>query len=103
MERTESVVMQVAPSFENIRIKEMETFGNEMLTIKTLPTSSIVAILRKQIADSEGQEGLFYVWTPEEIEAVLQPDDAALFMRLYDVSPGGNFQQTIGDLLPTLG
>jgi len=43
-------------------------------------------------ADSEGEEGLFYVWTPEQIEALLAPDDAALFMRLYDVSPGGNFE-----------
>jgi hypothetical protein len=42
-------------------------------------------------ADSEGEEGLFYVWTPEQIEAALPADDAALFMRLYDVSPGGNF------------
>jgi len=43
-------------------------------------------------ADSEGEEGLFYVWTPEQIEAALAPDDAALFMRLYDVTPGGNFE-----------
>jgi uncharacterized protein YyaL (SSP411 family) len=43
-------------------------------------------------ADSEGEEGLFYVWTPEEVEQLLPPDDAKLFSRLYDVSPGGNFE-----------
>ena len=43
-------------------------------------------------ADSEGEEGLFYVWTPEELEELLEPDDARLFARLYDVSPGGNFE-----------
>ena len=42
-------------------------------------------------ADSEGEEGLFYVWTPAEVEAVAGPD-AALFCRTYDVSPGGNFE-----------
>src|SRR5206468_6637307 len=26
-------------------------------------------------ADSEGEEGKFYVWTPEEIEALLNPDE----------------------------
>jgi uncharacterized protein YyaL (SSP411 family) len=43
-------------------------------------------------ADSDGEEGLFYVWTPEEVEAVLDPRDAHLFARLYDVSPTGNFE-----------
>ena len=43
-------------------------------------------------ADSEGEEGLFYVWTPDELEELLAPDDARLFARLYDVSPEGNFE-----------
>jgi hypothetical protein len=43
-------------------------------------------------ADSEGEEGLFYVWTPEQVESLLEPDDARLFTRLYDVSPSGNFE-----------
>jgi uncharacterized protein YyaL (SSP411 family) len=43
-------------------------------------------------ADSEGEEGKFYVWTPEEIEAVLGAEDAAIFNRAYGVSPEGNFE-----------
>ena len=43
-------------------------------------------------ADSEGEEGTFYVWTPEEVDGALDPDDARLFKRLYDVAPGGNFE-----------
>lgn len=43
-------------------------------------------------ADSEGEEGLFYVWSPREIEATLGPDDAALFCGVYDVTPEGNFE-----------
>jgi len=43
-------------------------------------------------ADSEGEEGKFYVWTPEEIEAVLGVEDAAIFNRAYGVSPEGNFE-----------
>src|SRR5947209_168322 len=45
-----------------------------------------------QDADSEGEEGKFFTWTPGEIEAALAPDDAALFMRYYDVTAGGNFE-----------
>ena len=43
-------------------------------------------------ADSEGHEGLFYVWTPDEIEAVLGEERGATFGRVYDVSDVGNFE-----------
>jgi uncharacterized protein len=43
-------------------------------------------------ADSEGEEGKFYVWTPTEIEGVLDPDDARLALRYWDVTDGGNFE-----------
>ena len=43
-------------------------------------------------ADSEGEEGKFYVWTPDEIEQVLGPDAARRFCYVYDVSPAGNFE-----------
>jgi hypothetical protein len=44
-------------------------------------------------ADSEGEEGVFYLWTPDEVEAAA-PDAAAarLFRRVYDVQAGGNFE-----------
>ena len=43
-------------------------------------------------ADSEGVEGKFYVWTPEELEAVLGPEDAGLAARYWDVTERGNFE-----------
>jgi uncharacterized protein len=43
-------------------------------------------------ADSEGEEGKFYVWTPEELEAVLEPDEANLAARYWDVTGRGNFE-----------
>lgn len=54
-------------------------------------------------ADSEGQEGKFYVWTPEEIRVALKEEAADLFCRVYDVTPTGNFEgQTILNLPKTL-
>lgn len=41
-------------------------------------------------ADSEGEEGKFYVWTTEEIRDVLGPD-ADLFTRVYKATAEGNF------------
>ncbi|MBO0722859.1 MAG: thioredoxin domain-containing protein, partial [Blastocatellia bacterium] len=45
-----------------------------------------------QDADSEGEEGKFFVWTPREVAAVLGEEDARLFCRYYDVSEAGNFE-----------
>jgi len=42
-------------------------------------------------ADSEGEEGKYYVWTPGEIAEVLGPQEAGLFGNVYGVAPGGNF------------
>ncbi|MEC9347600.1 MAG: thioredoxin domain-containing protein [Pseudomonadota bacterium] len=42
-------------------------------------------------ADSEGEEGRFYVWSEAEIDAVLGID-AAVFKRHYDITPNGNFE-----------
>jgi hypothetical protein len=45
-----------------------------------------------QDADSEGEEGKFYVWSPDEIESVLGEADARIFNAYYDVSASGNFE-----------
>jgi uncharacterized protein YyaL (SSP411 family) len=45
-----------------------------------------------QDADSEGHEGKFFVWTVDEIKAVLDEEDAALFCAYYDVTERGNFE-----------
>ena len=43
-------------------------------------------------ADSEGEEGKFYVWTPDELEATLDPDEVSLAARYWDVTERGNFE-----------
>ena len=45
-----------------------------------------------QDADSEGEEGLFFLWTKEEVERQLSAEQARLFCRYYDVTPEGNFE-----------
>ena len=44
-------------------------------------------------ADSEGEEGKFFVWRPEEIEAVVGDEQAQLFCDAYGVTPPGNFEK----------
>jgi uncharacterized protein YyaL (SSP411 family) len=43
-------------------------------------------------ADSEGEEGKFYVWTPDEVDEILGDEAGSIFGRVYDVSDAGNFE-----------
>ena len=43
-------------------------------------------------ADSEGEEGKFYVWTPAEIEEALEPEEAKVGLRYWGVTEAGNFE-----------
>ena len=45
-----------------------------------------------QDADSEGEEGRYYVWTPDEVRAVVGDDAAEVVCRFFDVSEEGNFE-----------
>jgi uncharacterized protein len=45
-----------------------------------------------QDADSEGEEGKFYVWSRKEIIETLGVDEGTAFCALYDVTDGGNWE-----------
>jgi uncharacterized protein YyaL (SSP411 family) len=45
-----------------------------------------------QDADSEGEEGKFFVWTSEGVNAILGERDAGVFSAFYDVTQGGNWE-----------
>ena len=45
-----------------------------------------------QDADSDGVEGKYYVFTPEEVKTVLGAEDGDEFCRLYDITDAGNFE-----------
>ena len=57
-----------------------------------------------QDADSEGEEGRFYVWTPAEIDEVLGAQRGAEIRKLFGVTESGNFEgRNILNLLPREG
>ena len=44
-----------------------------------------------QDADTEGEEGKFYLWTIDEVLDTLPPADAELAVHIYGLKPEGNF------------
>jgi uncharacterized protein YyaL (SSP411 family) len=63
----------------------VEWLGREMTT----PDGAFAASLD---ADSEGEEGKFYVWSENEIVELIGPEAGGFFSRFYDVSHDGNFE-----------
>jgi uncharacterized protein YyaL (SSP411 family) len=42
-------------------------------------------------ADSDGEEGKFYLWSPKQLRETLGADEAEWLMQVYNVTEGGNF------------
>ncbi|MBI5136239.1 MAG: thioredoxin domain-containing protein [Nitrospirae bacterium] len=72
------------PLFAQVAREALDYVAREM----THPEGGFYAA---QDADSEGEEGRFFVWRPGEIDEVLGPD-ADLFCACYGVTEGGNFE-----------
>ncbi len=101
----------LAPHFEkmlydNALLAELylEAFqATHALKYATIARSTLDYVLREmtsaeggffstQDADSEGVEGKFYVWSQEEVLAVLGEELGTLFSQAYDVRPEGNWE-----------
>jgi len=50
------------------------------------------AFYAAQDADSDGEEGKFFVWTREELQAILEPPEFEAFCRFFGVTEAGNFE-----------
>jgi len=72
------------PLYQQRVAETLDWVGREMLTQEGGFASSLDA-------DSEHEEGKFYIWSETEIDALLG-ERAALFKRFYDVSPEGNWE-----------
>ena len=61
-----------------------------MLTELSTPDGGLAASLD---ADSDGEEGKFYVWRPAELDAVLGPQDGEFAARVFGVTATGTFER----------
>ncbi|HLS27106.1 MAG TPA: thioredoxin domain-containing protein, partial [Opitutales bacterium] len=73
------------PLFKAIVEETIEWAEREMLLENGLFAASLNA-------ETDGVEGKFAVWTPDEIEAVLGPDEAKDFCLAYNITEEGNFE-----------
>jgi hypothetical protein len=79
------------PLYADRVAETIEWLLREMRVQATAEGGSAGAYAGTLDADSEGEEGKYYVWTAEEIDRLLGADSAA-FKLAYDVTPGGNWE-----------
>ena len=73
------------PLYRRIVEETLEYIRREM-------TSPEGGFYSAQDADSEGVEGKFFIWLPQEIEDALGEEDGDIVCRYYGVTPHGNFE-----------
>jgi uncharacterized protein YyaL (SSP411 family) len=74
------------PEYRKVAQEVLDYIAREM-------TNPAGAFYSATDADSEGEEGKFFVWTPAEIRQLLSKEDAQLVIRHYGVSERGNFER----------
>ena len=74
-----------AEFFKRIAIETLEYVRREML-------DHAGGFYSSQDADSEGEEGKFFVWTADEVTELLGTENAQIFNFFFDVSVEGNFE-----------
>ncbi len=72
--------------YKRVAVETLEYIRREMLDEEG-------GFYTAQDADSEGVEGKFFIWTPQQIEEILGAEDAQIFNFYYDVSEEGNFEE----------
>jgi uncharacterized protein YyaL (SSP411 family) len=78
-------------AYQVTKNREYENTAREIFTYVLQNMTSIQGgFYSAEDADSEGEEGKFYLWTYDEILSVLH-DEAQLFMKVFTIEPEGNF------------
>ncbi|HIJ40858.1 MAG TPA: thioredoxin domain-containing protein [Deltaproteobacteria bacterium] len=88
------LAMAYMDAFQVIRDKKFENVAREIFTyVLRDMTDPDGGFYSAEDADSQGEEGLFYVWKPEEVKKHLGDEAGTLFCRFYDITEQGNFEE----------
>jgi uncharacterized protein len=82
---SEAHLIAPEPLWQSVVERSVDYLSAEM-------TSAEGGFFAAQDADSEGEEGRFFVWTPEQMREVLPPNEAELALAHFGVTAQGNFE-----------
>lgn len=86
------LAMAYTEAYQATRKEDYKKIAQEIFTyVLRDMTSPEGGFYSAEDADSEGEEGKFYLWSQEEIRQLLGKDDGDLFMKIYNFERDGNF------------
>jgi len=85
MALTETYLATADPDYARMVQETADYVQNEM-------TADNGGFFSAEDADSEGEEGKFYVWTEREIESILSPEEAELVKEVFNTAADGNYK-----------
>ncbi len=88
------LAMAYTEAFQATRNNDYKNTAKEIFTyVLRDMTSSEGAFYSAEDADSEGEEGKFYLWTSGELEKILSQEEVDLTLRVFNVEKAGNFAE----------
>jgi uncharacterized protein YyaL (SSP411 family) len=91
------LAMAYTETYQATGKKEYENTAREIFTyVLRDMTSPQGGFYSAEDADSEGEEGKFYIWTEEELKETLGDKDAQIIIATFNTSKSGNFKEEAG-------
>jgi len=95
------LAMAYTEAYQATHKKEYEQTAREIFTyVLRDMTDPAGGFYSAEDADSEGEEGKFYLWTFDEIRDVLGKEDAELFTNVFHITRAGNFTDPVSGTRP---
>jgi uncharacterized protein YyaL (SSP411 family) len=92
------LLMAYAESFQATRKQEFAQIAQEIATyVLSNLTDSQGGFLSAEDADSEGEEGKYYLWTEEQISQTLPENKAELIKKVFNVERDGNYEEIMAN------
>jgi len=93
------LVLAYLEAYQVTSKEEYATTAREIIEyILTYMTAENGGFFSAESADSEGEEGKFYLWAITEVRKILAPQEAAEAVRLFHISEDGNFVHPVSGL-----
>ena len=87
------LTMAYSEAYQITKTPEYKQTAEEILTyVLRDMTDSRGGFYSAEDADSEGEEGLFYLWTIEELKSIFDESDVTFLTQLYSLESQGNFK-----------
>jgi uncharacterized protein YyaL (SSP411 family) len=85
--------MAYIETYQVTKKEEYAETAREILTFVLRDMTSPQGVFYTSIdADSEGEEGKFYIWREHDIRQVLSPEEAELVTKIFNIQENGNFR-----------